>query len=136
MIPFKYSRKKIVNKKDANGNFIPLVVKKEDGTEEVVPGKFETEEVWKTDRINLSLFIRTHELDDDRVIILLADGHEEEQRVPVGLKNPKKGMVPGNIVEQKQTLWVQSEIILEKKEDIERLYSILDELEPTNISIN
>lgn len=130
MIPFRYSRKKMVNKKDANGDFIPLMQPiVENGVTvrmEAVPGKFETEEVWKTDFINLDLFIRTHELDNGNVIVLLADGHDEEQRVPVGLKNPKKGMVPGNIVEQKQTLWVQSEIVLEKSEEIAKLYGILE----------
>lgn len=128
MIPFKYSRKREVVKKYANGDPIPLVVKKEDGTEEVIPGKFETEFVWKTDTINLDMLIRTHELDDSRVIVLLNDGHEESQKVPVGLKNAKKGMTPNNINYEKQITWVQSEITLEKKEDIERLYKVLDYL--------
>ena len=43
VIPFKYSRKKAVNKKDANGDPIPLMmkVKDKDGNDvdEAIPGK-------------------------------------------------------------------------------------------------
>jgi len=136
MTPFKYSRKKEVQKKDAQGNPIPLkqrVPVDIDGDDEevtheevIVPGKFETEFVWKTDYINLDLFIRTHELDNGKVIVLLSDGHHEDQRVPVSLKNPKKGFVEGNVVERKETVWVQSEITLEKPEEIAKLYEVLE----------
>lgn len=133
MIPFKYSRKKRVYKKDVDGNHIPLLrtVAKEDGTTEqvVVPNQFETEEVWATDYINLSLFIRTHELDNGNIIVLLDDGHEVTEVVPT-LKNPKKPYSPSNVTETKQRNWVQSEILLEKPEEIERLYNLLDQYGP------
>lgn len=131
MIPFKYSRKKRVYKKDAEGQHIPLTkeVLDENGvkTQVVVPGQFETEEVWATDYINLSLFIRTHELDSGNIIVLLDDGHEVTEVVPT-LKNPKKPYSPSNVTETKQRNWVQSEILLEKPEEIEKLYKLLDEL--------
>ncbi len=134
-VPFRYSRKKLVLKKDAEGNPIPLIEKlithKEDGTEtveeKVIPGRFETEEKWATDYINLGLFIRTHELENGNIIVLLQDGHEVTEKVPV-LKNPKKPATRDNISEEKQRQWVQSEILLEKEEDIEKLYQMLDNI--------
>lgn len=129
---FKYSRKKVVNKKDSEGKLIPVLQPViENGITvrmDPVPGKFETEELWRTDYINLGKMIRTHEMDDGSVIVLLDDGHDETQKVPVSLKNPKKGPVEGNIVSEKQTHWVQSEILIQKPEDVQRLYNSLDKL--------
>lgn len=133
MSAFKYSRKVTILKKDAEGKPIPLmhkVVGENQNPDEVVatpiPGQFETEEIWKKDYLNLDLFIRTHELEDGRVIVLLHDGHEETTKVAVGLKNPKKGPVKDNIVSEKQVQWVQSEIVVSLPEEIETLYKKLD----------
>jgi hypothetical protein len=133
MSAFKYSRKVTVLKKDEEGKPIPVmekVVGENQNPDEVeatpVPGKFETEELWKRDYINLDLFIRSHELEDGRVIVLLHDGHEETTKVAVGLKNPKKGPVKDNIVSEKQVQWVQSEIVISLPEEVELLYKKLD----------
>lgn len=141
MSAFKYSRKVTVLKKDEEGKPIPLKKKvlvevDIDGDdaeyieptyeEVVVPGEFETEEKWKRDYINLDVFIRTHELEDGRVIVLLHDGHEETTKVAVGLKNPKKGPIKDNIVTEKQVQWVQSEIVVSLPEEVEALYKKLD----------
>lgn len=133
MSTFKYSRKVTSLKKDAEGKPIPLMQKvvgenqNPDEVEETpIPGQFETEDIWKKDYLNLDLFIRTHELEDGRVVVLLLDGHEETSKIPVGLKNPKKGPVKDNFVTEKQVQWVQSEIVVSLPEDIEILYKKLD----------
>lgn len=133
MKAFSYERKETVNKKDENGKVIPLTqktkIQKEDGTEEEVdqpvPGKFVTEDKWVKDVMNLDYFIRVHALTDGRVVVLLDDGHEVTEKVPT-LKNKNGRPVPGNIIEEKQRQWIQSEILIAKPEDVERLYKTLE----------
>lgn len=127
MSVFKYSRKKTVNKVDENGKVIPLKTVNEEGVEEVVPGKFETREIWLEDYFNLDLLIRTHALENGNVIVLLNDGHEISERVPV-LKNKRRPPTPDNISEERIRQWVQSELLIEKPEDVQRLYEALDKL--------
>lgn len=129
MKSFKYSRKTTVLKKDEEGKPIPKIKELLDHEgnriQEPIPGQFETEDKWLEDRINLDYYIRTHALEDGRVIVLLDDGHEVTEKVP-SLKNKNGRPVPGNIIEEKQRQWVQSEILIAKPEEIEKLYQVLD----------
>jgi len=130
---FEYSRRKQVIKKDKDGKSIPILEKTdkvdEQGNEikEPIPGKFEMEEKIFKDKLNVEKIIRCHELDNGNVIVLLDDGHEVTEKVPIGLKNPKKGMVAGNFIEEKQRQWVQSEILIEKDE-VKAFYALLDSI--------
>lgn len=129
MSNFEYSYKREIPKKDENGKLIPLMreVKKDDGTIEKVPDprKFETEQKWFTDFINLDLFIRTYTNDDGTIIVLLHDGHEVTQKTPTIKGMTKKGP---EIVEEKSRVWLQSEIYIEKPEEIEALKALLRKL--------
>jgi hypothetical protein len=126
MSSFEYSYRREVPKRDENGKLIPLMrdVKKEDGTIEKIahPGKFEMQEKWFTDFMNLDLYIRTYTNDDDSIIVLLRDGHEVTQKTPTIKGMTKKGP---EIVEQKERVWMQSEILIEKPEEVEKLRQAL-----------
>lgn len=110
---FFYTREVNVAKKDDQGNAIPL--KDEQGN--VIPKKFETVSEKRRDSFNLDKVIRTHMLSDEHVIVLLDDGHEEAQDVPKMEKN--------KIVQVRQRGWVQSEISVKGKEEVDTLYSAL-----------
>lgn len=127
MRAFKYSRKKTITKKDETGASIPLKQTNAEGVEEVVAGKFETEVKWVIDYINLDLFIRTHAMEDGTVIVLLNDGHEVTDKVPV-LRNKNKPATPTNITEEKIRQWVQSEILISNPDEVQDLYRTLDSL--------
>jgi hypothetical protein len=133
---FFFKRKGTERKLDEKGNPIPLTQKvnrpKEGGAEgeteevdEVIPGKFETEQVVYEDNFNLERVIRSHTIRKGHVVVLLDDGHEETHTEPT-LKNPaKKGPITKNdIIEQKKRQWVQSEISLEG-EDVVKYYEAL-----------
>lgn len=126
MSNFEYSYKREILKKDENGKAIPLFteITKEDGTieKQKVPGKFETEIKWFQDFINLNLFIRTYTNDDGTIVVLLHDGHEVTQKTPTIKGMTKKGP---EIVEEKARVWLQSEIYIEKPEEIEKLKEVL-----------
>ncbi len=131
MVFFKYSKEVKVDKKDEKGNKIPIVEKFTDEVGKITEtptGKFETELVVVNDYFNIDKLIRTHAISPTSIIVLLDDGHEVTEVVPK-LKNknhdPKKPVRPNDIVEEKQRIWVQSEIEL-KGEDIERFYKVLD----------
>lgn len=113
---FKYSREVEVVKKDEKGNKVPLIV-------EGVPveGKFEKEKVIVNDTLNTDEVLRSVAYDEDSILVILKDGHEESQVQPK-LKNPKHGPIASNIIENRQRVWVQSEIILKGK-DVERFYN-------------
>lgn len=130
---FFYSREAQVKKLDETGKpqLLTVEVTQEDGTvvKEFVPGKFEMETVLLEDHFNLDKVIRTHMMSKDEVIVLLDDGHEVTEKVPV-LKNPnKKGPISkGDVIEEKQRIWVQSEIVL-KGADVEAYYAALREID-------
>lgn len=109
---FFYKREAKVAKKDSNGEAIPL----KDNQGNVIPGKFETETVFRTDSFNTDKIIRTHMVNEEHVIVLLDDGHESLEQVPVREKN--------KIVQKNQRTWVQSEISVTGK-DVERLHEAL-----------
>lgn len=110
---FFYTREAEVPKKDDQGNGIPL--KDEQGN--VIPKKFETEKVKRRDSFNLEKVIRTHMINEEHVIVLLDDGHEEAQDVPKMEKN--------KIVQARQRAWVQSEISV-RGEEVNKLYTALE----------
>ena len=112
---FKYQREVEIVKKDKEGNKIPLVV-------EGVPveGKFEKETVNVTDTFNTDEVLRSVAYDENSILVILKDGHEESQIQPK-LKNPKHGPIASNIIENRQRVWVQSEILL-KGTDVDRFY--------------
>lgn len=116
MAHFFYTRTETVRKLDEKGNPIPT---KED------PKKFETEEKKFKDSFNLKKVIRTHALSETQIVVLLDDGHDVTEKVPT-LKNPKMPpTTPGNIIHEKKTSWVQSEILVEGDE-IELLHKALE----------
>lgn len=116
---FSYTRTKQVAKKDENGKII--FKKDEEGKE--LKDQPETEEKKFTDWFNLGCVIRTFTIEDDHVIVLLNDGHEQTDKIPV-LKNKLKPPTPNNVVEEKQRNYVQSEISV-RGEDIARLHEAL-----------
>jgi len=124
---FFFNRETTVKKEDEKGNPIPLKVKvkklegnREVEVEEVVPGKFETEKVTVKDNFNISKVIRSHTVKPGHVVVLLDDGHEEAQDIPV-----QKGR---NIEMTRQRNWVQSEISL-KGDDVTRYYEALSQVQ-------
>ena len=123
---FFFHRETKVRKLDDKGNPVPLTTKVKktvDGVEtevtEVVPGKFETETVMVEDNFNLNKVIRSHTIKPGTVVVLLDDGHEEAQDIPV--------MKGKNIEKTRQRNWVQSEIQL-TGEDVPNYYAALREL--------
>ena len=116
---FAYNRRDVILKLDEQNNPIPIL----DENQVAIPNQFEKTEIVRRDVMNLDFFIRAYRKTDDHLIILLNDGHEATEKVPV-LINPKKGPVEGNIKEEKNRVWLQSEIIL-TGDDIERFYSAL-----------
>lgn len=129
---FFFTRKVTVKKVDDKGNPIPVTIsveKEVDGVktqvEEPIPGQFVTEEKLVTDSFNLQKVVRTHTLEDERVVALLDDGHEETQKNPT-LKNPNKRgpITKADIIEEKTRVWVQSEIVI-LKEEAEEFYEAL-----------
>lgn len=129
---FFFTRKAQEQKLDEAGNPIPLT-KKVPGvipeTEEIIPNKFVTEEVTYTDSFNVTKVIRTHTVKKGQVVVLLDDGHEETQKTPV-LKNPnKKGPITkADITEEKNRVYLQSEILL-VGEEAESFYKLLETIE-------
>lgn len=130
---FFFKREAKERKLDETGNPIPLTKKvpQEDGTEvdEVVPGQFEMETKIYTDSFNLKKVIRTHTVKEGQVVVLLDDGHEETQKTPaLKNKNHKGPVKPQDVIEEKNRVWVQSEILL-VGEDATRLYTALEAIE-------
>jgi hypothetical protein len=109
---FIYKSVRPVPKKDENGNPIPLINSK--GVP--VAGKFETEDKEFIDSFNLNKVIRTVMVNEEKVIVLLDDGHEDTQVVPTMEKN--------KITEQKRRVWLQSEIEVTGS-DVKELYEAL-----------
>ena len=132
---FFFTRKAQEQKLDEAGNPIPLTRKVpgvnpgDPETEEVVPNKFVTEEVTYKDSFNVSKVIRTHTVKKGQIVVLLDDGHEETQKTPV-LKNPnKKGPITkADITEEKNRVYLQSEILL-IGEEAESFYKLLETIE-------
>lgn len=118
MSHFKYSRVTKVAKKDENGSAIPILDEKGLPTNQV-----ETEEKVFQDTMNLDMVIRSYRASEEKLIVLLKDGHETTEKTPV-LINPKKPPVESNIREEKVRMWVQSEILL-YGEDINRFFEAL-----------
>ena len=131
--PIPVKQKVQVPKLDEEGNVIEEVVDNKtipvtEEVEEIVPGKFVTEEVIYEDNFALDKVIRSHTISRGHVVVLLDDGHEETRIEPT-LKNPnKKGQITKNdIIEEKKRQWVQSEISL-NGEDVTRYYEALKAL--------
>ena len=130
MVQFFYDREEKVRKLDETGLPIPITRKipgVNEGDPEIdepVPGQFEIETKIRRDSFNIDAVIRSHMVNDDHVIVLLNDGHETTEKVPI-LKNKLKPATPNNIIEEKQRMWVQSEIHLKGK-DVKRYYSRYD----------
>ena len=116
---FTYTRTKNVAKKDVDGK--PVLKKDADGND--IEGQPEVEFKTLTDIINTDKIIRVHMLEEDHVIVLLDDGHEVTEKVPV-LKNKKLPPRPDNVIEEKQRSYMQSEISI-KGEDVQKLYTLL-----------
>lgn len=123
---FKYSKEvEVTEVNPVSGE--PIKILGEDG---ITPtGKFSKVKVTVQDYFNLNKVIRTHAVSPTQVIVLLDDGHEVTEKVPT-LKNknhdPKKPVRPSDIVEEKQRIWVQSEISITDPDDIEALYKALE----------
>jgi len=120
MKAFKYKREVTVAKKGEDGQPIPRL----DEHGNVMEGLYEIEKTIAYDVINLDLVVRSYQMAEDQVLVLLNDGHEvtEKQRA---LKNAKRPPTIDNIIEVKERVYVQSEILL-TGEDIERFYSALE----------
>lgn len=116
---FAYSRKDVVLKLNEENQPIPIL----DEDELPIPNQFEKVEALRKDVMNLDCVIRAFRKDPDTLIVLLNDGHESTEKMPV-LINPKRGPVEGNIKEEKTRVWLQSEIIL-TGDDIESFYAAL-----------
>ena len=116
---FSYTRTKQEAKKDDKGQIIYKL------DEQGQPIKDQPELVEKkfVDWFNLDYVLRTFTVSEDHVVVLLDDGHEESQSV-TALKNKFKPPTAGNLVEQRQRQYVQSEISV-KGEDIQRLHEAL-----------
>lgn len=121
---FLYTREEEKKKLDENGKAIPI--KDAEGKQTGV----ETYKVSFTDSFDITRVIRTHTLEEgEKVIVLLDDGHETTEKVPVLKNKNKKGPVgPSDIVEEKQRVWVQSEIVL-RGEDVRRYFDTLATVE-------
>ena len=119
MSHFLYSRKDFILTKNAEGQPIPIL----DEEGKPLPNQFEKTEILRQDTMNLNKVIRSYRKSDEELIVLLDDGHETTEKVPE-LINPKKGPVMGNIREVKNTMWVQSEILL-LGQDIENFYNAI-----------
>ena len=116
---FAYSRKDVVLKLNEENQPIPIL----DENKLPLPNQFEKTEVSRVDTMNLDCVIRSYRKTDTELIVLLNDGHEATEKVPM-LINPKRGPVEGNIREEKSRVWLQSEIIISDG-DIERFYVAL-----------
>jgi hypothetical protein len=64
-----------------------------------------------TDSFNMDLVIRTYDM-GEHLIILLADGHEMSDDVPVMTKDGRPQVKNGGIVTKRERRWRQSEINL------------------------
>ena len=127
MKSFVYTRKQKVKKLDEKGNPIPVMREVPNVvpiTMEPVPGQFETEEKEFKDSFNLDNYLRSISLDDDTVLVVLSDGHEETKRNPE-LINPAKPASKTNVRYVKEAQWVLSEIEL-KGDDAKRFFSIIE----------
>lgn len=127
---FPYTREEQKVKLDENGKGVPLTETKKDEagveTKENIPGKFETEIVIRQDILDIQRVIRCHMIAEDHAVVLLHDGHETTEVKPI-LKNKNK-RPPYNtndFAEEKQRIWVQSEIHIKGKSEVERLYDVL-----------
>lgn len=121
---FMYRRKVNERKLDSEGNVIPIL-----DTEGNPTGKFEMEEVTLKDHMDLTRVIRTHAINRRSVVVLLDDGHEITDKIPVlkpGRKG-KKNIGPDDVMEEKARVWQQSEIQL-FDEDVDRYFERLEML--------
>lgn len=109
---FHFTREQVVKKKDEKGQFIFKKDEQGNPTKE-----FETETFYRDDFFNLDKVIRAHMIDDDHVLVLLDDGHEETQEVPKVEKN--------KIVQSRVRSWVQSEISVKGAEKVQELLETL-----------
>lgn len=112
---FIYSKTVQALKVDDQGSPIPL----KNDKDEVIKGKFETEDKILKDSFNSDYVLRTYAKSDNEVIVLLDDGHEETHKMQAIEKN--------KIVEKNQRSWLQSEIQLQG-EDVQRWYTFLETL--------
>lgn len=128
MAHFFYDREQKVAKK-VDGKPIPITreVEKEDGTkvQEVVPGQFETETFIRKDSFNLDTVVRTHMVDEEHVVVMLNDGHEETQVVNQKLISKNKPATRDNVEDVKGRVWIVSEISIKGKDQVDLLYSKL-----------
>ena len=92
---FSYTRSKEVAKTDETGK----VILKKDAEGKEIPGQAETETKNYIDHFNLDYVLRTFSVEEDHIIVLLDDGHEVTEKVPV-LKNKSLPARPNNIVEE------------------------------------
>jgi|ERR1044072_4859646 hypothetical protein len=123
---FTYTREVKQKKLDEKGLPIPIIKEKKEG-EETDPKKpeaveFEMETKTFEDFFDLERVIRGLTVEENKIVILLDDGHEVTEQIPK-LKDPRKQPTPSNIVYEKQRNWVQSEIIL-TGDDVERFRKV------------
>lgn len=116
---FSYTKTKQEVKTNEKGE----VIYKLDGEGNPIKTEPELLETHVTDWFNLNLIIRVWSIEKDHAIVLLNDGHEESQVIPV-LKKDKK---PNADSFQRQRKYIQTEIEL-KGEDVKRLHTVLTEL--------
>jgi len=130
MSQFFYNREQIVKKLDKELKPIPLTRKVSGATpedpeiDEIIPNQFVMEVLIRRDSFNTDAVIRSHMINENQIIVLLNDGHETTEKVPV-LKNKLKPAHPQNIVEEKTRVWIQSEISL-TGEDVKRYFDKFD----------
>lgn len=117
---FLFTRSETKNKLDEKGQ--PVFILDENGEPTKDVEKITTS---LEDSFNVSRVIRTHRLNATTAVILLDDGHEVTEKVPV-LKNPnKKGPITqADVTQAKERVWVQSEITL-SGDDCDRWYNYL-----------
>lgn len=115
MAHFIYTRKEWITRKDEKGKPIPVMSDTEPGKPQAaVPGVFEKEEKSFRDSFNLKNVVRSFSLDEDSILVLLDDGHEEVEILPAYKKNN----------EQRKRVWVTSQINL-IGEDVNRFFEAI-----------
>lgn len=88
--------------------------------EQIPPSEGETEIKFRNfrDSFNVDMIIRSLELDNGRVLVLLNDIHERPQEIPI---KSNKGTITGY---KRERNVFQTEITLENSEDVERFYKL------------